>query len=260
MTSREPAVAGSFYAADAEQLRHDVEQLLRQAGPASGVIPKVLIVPHAGYMYSGPVAASAYRMLESVRETICRVALLGPAHRVYLDGLAIPSSDRFVTPLGSIAIDRAAMSQIAVLPGVCVSDIAHAQEHSLEVQLPFLQLTLDEFTLAPIVVGRCDGDRVARVIDSLWGGPETLIVISSDLSHYLPYEDARRVDRATDERIRRKSSTLTGEEACGAYAVNGLMRARHCLGLDVDNVDLRNSGDTAGDKSRVVGYGAYILH
>jgi AmmeMemoRadiSam system protein B len=260
MSVREPAVAGSFYSSDAEQLRRDVGRLLGQAETRSALVPKVMIVPHAGYIYSGPVAASAYRLLEPLRESVRRVALFGPAHRVYLDGLAIPASDSFVTPLGSVALDLEAIGQIANLPGVCVSDVAHAQEHSLEVQLPFLQMTLDDFQLIPVVVGRCDCDRVARVIDSLWGGPDTLIVISSDLSHYLSYEDACRVDRMTDKRIRQKASTLTGEEACGADAVNGLMRAKNCEELHVEAVDLRNSGDTAGDKSRVVGYGAYILH
>lgn len=260
MTSREPAVAGSFYSSDAEQLRQEVERLLSQADLRSTIIPKVMIVPHAGYVYSGPVAASAYRLLQPVRKSIHRVALFGPAHRVYLDGLAIPASESFVTPLGPIPVDLAGVQQIGELPDVSVSDVAHAQEHSLEVQLPFLQMTLDAFRLIPVVVGRCASDRVARVIDTVWGGPETLIVISSDLSHYLPYKDARRVDAATDKRIRQKAATLTGEEACGAYAVNGLMRAQHCKDMIVEKIDLRNSGDTAGDKSRVVGYGAYILH
>jgi len=260
MTSREPAVAGSFYSSSADQLRQDVERLLGQADLRSFVAPKAMIVPHAGYVYSGPVAASAYRLLEPLRASIRRVALFGPAHRVYLEGMAIPASESFSTPLGTVPLDAAAIQQISGLPGVCVSDPAHAQEHSLEVQLPFLQMTLDAFQLVPIVVGQCDSDQVARVIDTLWGGPETLIVISSDLSHYLPYEDARRVDQSTGKRIHDKASTLSGEEACGAHAVNGLMRAQHCKDLDVETIDLRNSGDTAGDKSRVVGYGAFILH
>ena len=260
MTSREPAVAGSFYSSDADRLRQDVEQLLGQADLRSFVTPKAMIVPHAGYVYSGPVAAAAYRLLAPLRESIRRVALFGPAHRVYLDGMAIPASDSFRTPLGTVPLDATAIQQISELPGVCVSEIAHAQEHSLEVQLPFLQMTLEAFRLIPIVVGRCPSDQVARVIDALWGGPETLIVVSSDLSHYLPYDDARRVDQSTGKRIRDKASTLTGEEACGAHAVNGLMRAQHCKDLDVETIDLRNSGDTAGDRSRVVGYGAFILH
>jgi AmmeMemoRadiSam system protein B len=260
MASREPAVAGSFYSADAEQLRQDVDRLLGQADLRSSIAPKAMIVPHAGYVYSGPVAAAAYRLLEPLRESIRRVALFGPAHRVYLDGMAIPASESFRTPLGTVPLDAAAIRQISELPGVCISDLAHAQEHSLEVQLPFLQMTLDEFQIVPVVVGQSDSGQVARVIDTLWGGPETLIVISSDLSHYLTYEDARRIDQSTGKHIHEKVSTLTGQEACGAYAVNGLMRAQHCKDLDVETIDLRNSGDTAGDKSRVVGYGAFILH
>ena len=260
MASREPAVSGSFYSSGADQLRLDVERLLGEADRKSLVAPKAMIVPHAGYVYSGPVAAAAYRLLEPLRDTIRRVALFGPAHRVYLNGMAIPASESFRTPLGTVPLDAAAIQQISGLPGVSVSDLAHAQEHSLEVQLPFLQMTLDNFLLVPVVVGQCDSDQVARVIDTLWGGPETLIVISSDLSHYLRYEDARRMDQSTGKRIHEKVSTLTGEEACGAHAVNGLMRAQHCKDLDVETIDLRNSGDTAGDKSRVVGYGAFILH
>jgi AmmeMemoRadiSam system protein B len=260
MAIREPAVAGSFYPSDADQLRQDVERLLHKADIRSVMAPKAMIVPHAGYVYSGPVAAAAYRLLEPLRKSIRRVALFGPAHRVYLDGMAIPASESFATPLGSVPLDAEAIQKISDLPGVCVSDQAHAQEHSLEVQLPFLQLTLDAFRLVPVVVGQCGSEQVARVIDTLWGGAETLILISSDLSHYLPYEDARRVDAATNKRIHTKASTLTGEEACGAHAVNGLMRAQHCKDLDVETIDLRNSGDTAGDKARVVGYGAFILH
>jgi AmmeMemoRadiSam system protein B len=260
MAIRKPAVAGRFYSSGAAQLRQEVERLLGQADLRSLVSPKAMIVPHAGYVYSGPVAAAAYRLLEPVRASIRRVALLGPAHHVYLDGMAIPASDSFVTPLGNVPLDVVAIQQISDLPGVCVSDQAHAQEHSLEVQLPFLQMTLDDFQLVPIVVGQCESNQVARVIDTLWGGPETLIVISSDLSHYLPYADARRVDQSTGKRIHDKASTLTGKEACGAHAVNGLMRAQHCKDLEVETIDLRNSGDTAGDKSRVVGYGAFILH
>ena len=260
MTSREPAVAGSFYSSSADQLRQDVERLLDQANVRSSAVPKAMIVPHAGYVYSGPVAAAAYRLLEPLRASIRRVALFGPSHRVYLEGMAIPASESFSTPLGAVPLDTAAIQQISGVPGVCVSDLAHAQEHSLEVQLPFLQVTLDAFRLVPIVVGNCDSEQVARVIDALWGGPETLIVISSDLSHYLPYQDARRIDQSTGKRIVEKASTLTGEEACGAHAVNGLMRAQHCRDLDVETIDLRNSGDTAGDKSRVVGYGAFVLH
>lgn len=264
MHIREPAVAGMFYPADQNQLRQFVEDLLDQAAGAPAgageTAPKALIVPHAGYIYSGAVAASAYHLLAPWRQAIHRVVLLGPAHRVYLEGMAIPGARQFRTPLGTIALDAGALEKISTLAGVVVSDAAHADEHCLEVQLPFLQLLLDEFTLVPIVVGRCDADPAAMVIDTLWGGAETLIVISSDLSHYLPYQQAQYLDHQTGRRILGKASDLSGNEACGANAINALMRAAHTRALEIENVDLRNSGDTAGDKSRVVGYGAFVAH
>jgi len=259
MAIRAPAVAGMFYPDHPAHLRRDLEQMLGDE-PAEAAAPKAVIVPHAGYVYSGPVAASVYRRLASARSTITRVVLLGPAHRVYLEGMALPDVTGFATPLGQIPLDRPAMEAVSALPGVTWSNAAHACEHSLEVQLPFLQMVLDDFRLVPVVVGRCDADRVARVIDALWGGPETLVVVSSDLSHFLPYNRAREVDGNTCRRILGKTSSLSGEEACGAYVINGLMRSQHCQDLVVEAVDLRNSGDTAGDKHRVVGYGAFLLH
>jgi len=260
MNIREPAVAGMFYPARADQLERDLRSMLGDASTKSGPVPKAIIVPHAGYVYSGPVAAAAYHLLAPARRTIRRVVLFGPAHRVYLDGMAVPTSDGFATPLGTVPVDGVAREAICGLPGVCVSDVAHEAEHSLEVQLPFLQAVLDEFELLPVVVGRCEPGLVAGVLDAAWGGPETLIVISSDLSHYRPYDEARDIDNNTCARILGKATTLTGHEACGAHAVNGLMSARHCAPLAVEAVDLRNSGDSAGDKSKVVGYGAFILH
>jgi AmmeMemoRadiSam system protein B len=250
-----------FYPAQDNELRRTVAELLGPGGPTrDDAVPKALIVPHAGYVYSGPVAATAYRLLAPARDRIRRVVLMGPAHRVYLEGMALPATTSFATPLGAIPIDLEAVEAVADLPGVCVSDEAHALEHSLEVQLPFLQIVLDAFRLVPIVVGRCDADLVAGVIDRLWGGPETVTVISSDLSHYLPYSEARRVDGETCGQIASKSYRLSGEQACGAYAINGLMRARHCQALAVEALDVRNSGDTAGDRRQVVGYGAFSLH
>jgi len=260
MNIREPAVAGMFYPAGADQLEREVISMLSDTGANSGPVPKAMIVPHAGYVYSGPVAAAAYRLLAPARQIIHRVVLCGPAHRVYLDGMAVPATDAFATPLGTVPVARAARENICGLPGVDVSDLAHKDEHSLEVQLPFLQAVLDDFELVPVVVGRCEPELVADVIDAVWGGPETLIVISSDLSHYLPYAAARETDANTCGRILSKATTLTGDEACGACAVNGLMSAQHCEQLAVEAIDLRNSGDTAGNKSRVVGYGAFILH
>lgn len=257
---REPAVAGLFYPGDPALLRSEVERLLHAGPVPPGPAPKVLIVPHAGYPYSGPVAASAYRRLLPRHGGIERVLLLGPAHRVWLAGMALPSVSHFATPLGEIPIDQVAWAEARPLPGVIVSDEAHRLEHSLEVQLPFLQVALGEFALLPVVVGDCPPQDLGRLIDRLWGGDETLIVVSSDLSHYRPYADARRVDAHTSERILHKADDLSPEEACGAAAINGLMASRHARALSVELLDLRNSGDTAGDRSRVVGYGAYGLH
>jgi AmmeMemoRadiSam system protein B len=260
ITRREPAVAGLFYPADPAVLRHDVALLLRDGPKRATSSPKALIVPHAGYQYSGSVAASAYRHLAGVRDRIERVLLLGPAHRLWLDGLAVPSTDVFATPLGDVAIDTSARERILDLPGVRVGDEAHRQEHCLEVQLPFLQMALQDFRLLPIVVGQCTPATVAAVIDAEWGGDETLIVISSDLSHYHRYDEARRIDARTSRRILNRSTELDGDEACGAAAVNGLMASPRARNLGIELIDLRNSGDTAGDRTRVVGYGAYVLH
>lgn len=261
MSVREPAVAGLFYPSRAQRLQQDVESLLTEAAEQpTGPAPKALIVPHAGYTYSGPVAARAYRRLAGLADVIERVVLLGPAHRVFLHGMAVPESMAFATPLGEIPLDLVSIEAISDLPGVCRSDAAHAREHSLEVQLPFLQAMLSDFRLVPVVVGRCEAGLVADLIDALWGGPETLIVISSDLSHFLPYPTAREVDGNTCQRILDKDAQLSGDEACGAYVINGLLRSRHCQAMSIEALDLRNSGDTAGDRTQVVGYGAFALH
>ena len=260
MTARTAAVAGLFYVADARRLAHHIDVLMGAAGGAAGDAPRGLIVPHAGYIYSGQTAARAYSRLLPHRNMIERVVLLGPSHRVYLRGMAIPSVDVFATPLGEVALDHASIEQIRTMQGVCVSDEAHRAEHSLEVQLPFLQTVLEHFSLVPVVVGDCDPDRVAAVVDALWSGPETLLVVSTDLSHFHNYEEARRLDEQTCQRLLARDSSLTGENACGAHALNGLMRSRCSRQLKIDLLDLCNSGDTAGDKSRVVGYGAFALH
>ena len=258
MKARNAAVAGLFYPGEAATLGHTVEALLA-AAPADCVPAKAMIVPHAGYRYSGPVAAAAYRLLEDRRALIRRVILLGPAHRVYLRGMALPSVDAFATPLGDVPIDTDAVRQALALPGMQLSDDAHAVEHSIEVHLPFLQAVLDDFTLVPIVVGECPAREVEAAIDMLWGGDETLIVVSSDLSHFHAYRDAQVIDANTTARIEAREATLDGDEACGAFALNGLMLAAKKRGLKVRTLDVRNSGDTAGDRSRVVGYGAYAL-
>jgi AmmeMemoRadiSam system protein B len=258
MSARPAAVAGLFYPAQKTQLERTVGALLAETAADDGPV-KAIVAPHAGYPYSGPTAARAYRLLESRRQQIRKVVLLGPAHRVYLQGMALPSVDAFSTPLGDVLIDAEGVRRALEMPGTEVSDAAHAAEHSLEVHLPFLQTVLDDFRLIPIVVGNCSPQKVERVLEALWGGDETLIVVSSDLSHYRSYGEACAVDKLTSARIEALESTLKGEEACGAHALNGLMRAARGHGMKVRTLDLRNSGDTAGDKRRVVGYGAYAL-
>jgi len=252
---RTPAVAGLFYPADARQLAHDVQALL-DAAPPHDLTPKALIAPHAGYIYSGPVAASAYATLAPLATRIRRVVLLGPTHRVAVRGLALPGVHAFDTPLGRIMLDTEAARSIARLPQVTISAEAHALEHSLEVQLPFLQSVLPDFTLLPLAVGMATPDEVAEVLDALWGGEETLIVISSDLSHYLPYAAAQRVDRGTVQDILDLRQPIEHDHACGGTPVSGLIVAARRHHLTPHLLDLRNSGDTAGSHNQVVGYAA----
>ena len=254
---RPAAVAGRFYSGNAAALAEEVDALLRGGSTRpQGLPPKMLLVPHAGYMYSGPVAASAYALLAPLRGRIQRVVLLGPTHRVAAHGLVAPRAEAFETPLGRVEIDRAALALLADLPQVSSSDAVHAQEHALEVQLPFLQRTLGRFALVPLAVGRAAPDEVAAVLERLWGGEETLVVISSDLSHYLPYAEARACDAATIARVLALDADLDPHEACGAAPLAGALVAAGRHGLAARLLDLRNSGDTAGDRSRVVGYAA----
>lgn len=255
---RPAAVAGTFYPAVPRHLEGEVDELLRHAGAPPGRPPKALIVPHAGYRYSGPVAASAYACLRPWAERIHRVVLAGPAHRAYFVGLALPEASVFETPLGPVEVDEEALARI---PGVARSARAHAREHSLEVQLPFLMRVLPRFKIVPLVVGDAGGEEVAAVFDALWGGPETLIVVSSDLSHYLPYDVGRRRDEATARHIvELVPAPVDHEEACGATPVNGLIVSARRRGLAPALLDLRSSGDTAGDRAEVVGYGAFAFY
>lgn len=255
--TRTAAVAGLFYPASAAELQADLRRLLAQATRAA-TAPKALIVPHAGYIYSGPIAASAYAQLDTVRDQIKRVVLLGPAHRVACKGLVASSAIGFQTPLGTVDIDRAALDDILQLPQVHTLDIAHAQEHSLEVHLPFLQTCLADFKLVPLVVGDATYAEVADVLDRLWGGPETLIVISSDLSHYHDYSTCRRLDNGTSRHIEQlQPEQIEYEHACGRIPIGGLLIAARQRGMHATTLDLRNSGDTAGPRDQVVGYGAY---
>jgi len=262
MQVRPPAVAGFFYPSDAAALSVELDAFLASAGaPRPGEpAPKALIVPHAGYLYSGPVAASAFTRIVPLRGAIRRVVLLGPAHRVFLRGLAAPRAEGFATPLGVVPVDRTAIEALRDLPQVTLSDAPHAGEHSLEVQLPFLQRVLGDFALVPLVVGEASAEEVEQVIERLWGGPETLLVVSSDLSHHHDYATARRLDRAACAAIEALEPARLGpDSACGGIPVCGLLRAARSHGLAAHTLDLRSSGDTAGGRERVVGYGAWAF-
>jgi AmmeMemoRadiSam system protein B len=260
---RSSAVAGSFYPQQAAVLSQDILNLLsaarQQVTPCAG-LPKAIIVPHAGYIYSGATAALAYARLTSGHASIRRVVLLGPVHRVPVSGLALPGVDAFDTPLGRVPIDLAGVMAIAGLPQVVTSPAAHALEHSLEVQLPFLQTVLDDFTLLPLAVGDATAIEVAEVLEAIWGGSETLIVISSDLSHFLPYRTAQTVDQDTVQHMLQLDSVVTHSQACGATPVNGLLLAARHHQLTPELLGLCNSGDSCGDVGRVVGYGALAFY
>jgi len=256
---RQPAVAGMFYPADARELQETIEGFMQASHRWAGPAPKAIIVPHAGYIYSGPVAASAYAQVKPLRDIIHRVILLGPAHRVPLIGLAATSNDFFHTPLGDVAIDQEAVDSIMDLPQVRRFDAAHIMEHSLEVHLPFLQTVLSSFKLVPLVVGEASAHEVAEVLERFWGQDDTLIVISSDLSHYHDYPTAQKLDRRTSNAIEELDyEQIDYEDACGRNPVNGLLYLAKQRHLHIQTLDLRNSGDTAGPSDQVVGYGAYI--
>jgi MEMO1 family protein len=259
MSTRAPAVAGAFYPADPGELAATVDRLLA-AAPRVATSPKALVVPHAGYVYSGPIAATAYATLLPARHDITRVVLLGPAHRVAFDGCALPRADAFRTPLGDVPVDTGARTVLTGMPDVVVDDRPHAAEHSLEVQLPFLQRVLPSFTLVPIVVGRHATERVANVIGAVWGGPETVVLVSSDLSHYEDHGSAARHDADTAASIVAYAADAIGpDDACGAYPLRGLLEIARERALVPSLLDLRSSGDTGGTADRVVGYGAFAL-
>jgi AmmeMemoRadiSam system protein B len=256
-----PNVAGLFYPGDPETLRRDVQAFLSEAkGGEPGPVPKALISPHAGYIYSGPVAASAYAQLAPARGKIERVVVLAPSHQLGFRGIALSSATQFETPLGTIPVDLQAVELASRLPAVNYLDRAFAGEHALEVQLPFLQMVLDSFKLVPLIVGEAEPLEVANVLEALWGDEETLIVISSDLCHYQDYDSAIQHDRHTTDLIEALNDELAYGDACGRNPIRGLLRAAREHGLQVSTLDLRNSGDTAGPRDRVVGYGAYVFH
>ena len=257
---RPPAVAGRFYPSDPVELRQLITSLLAGVPPATGPAPKALIAPHAGYPYSGPIAASAYAQLLPASDQIKRIILLGPSHYVALKGLATSSAEAFATPLGVVPVDVEAVREVRLLPQVRELDEAHEREHSLEVQLPFLQTVLGDFTLVPLAVGNASAEDISKVFDLLWGGSETRFVISSDLSHYFDSQTARRLDRATAKAIEALKPDGIGEErACGRIPICGLLLAARRHKLRARTVDLRSSGDTAGPRDKVVGYGAFAF-
>lgn len=260
---RPAAVAGRFYPGSPRELESQVLGFLHDAAarmPSSTVAPKAVIAPHAGYIYSGPIAASAYARLALDRASITRIVLLGPSHRVNFRGLAVPSASLFATPLGNVRIDTAAIESVAHLTQVGVLDAAHSDEHSLEVHLPFIQLALGDVAVAPFAVGDATPDDVAEVLDALWGGDETRIVVSSDLSHYHGFAVAKELDADTSRAIELLRPDLIGaDRACGRNPIAGLLTVARRRGLKVRTVDLRNSGETAGPRDQVVGYGAYVV-
>jgi AmmeMemoRadiSam system protein B len=255
---RDPAVAGQFYPENASELHTAIRAFFEDVQVLPGPAPKALIVPHAGYIYSGPVAATAYAGLLN-RKQYTRVILLGPAHTVAVRGLALSGADVFRTPLGDVPLDKEAIAALD-MPEVMVFDATHQLEHSLEVHLPFLQSVIESFSVVPLIVGNVAAETVAEVIDALWGGPETLIVVSSDLSHYLSYEEAQTIDNATCQAIENlEADRIDHHGACGATPISGLLIAARRRGMKVTTLDLRNSGDTAGDRNQVVGYGSWLF-
>lgn len=258
---REAAVAGTFYPAAPIQLKQMLEQYLNDA-PIGMKVPKAIIAPHAGYIYSGSIAASVYARLQSAKELINRVVLIGPSHRIGFQGLAVSTAKQFATPLGTIEVDIDSIAKIANHSFVQHMDQAHKDEHSLEVHLPFLQTVLKNFTLIPIVAGNASAEQVCQIIEQFWYEPETLIVISSDLSHFHDYETAQELDRKTTELIEQlQYEKLDSRLACGCVPIKGLLALARKKNLQVKAIDIRNSGDTAGssDKNKVVGYGAYVI-
>jgi MEMO1 family protein len=257
---RPAAVAGQFYPDDPEELKAEVNRYLAEAKAPEGAAPKAIIAPHAGYMYSGPIAGTVFACLGRAREQLRRIVLIGPSHCAAFPGLAASTAKAFATPLGLVPVDEDSLAQVRSLPQVKPRDAAHRHEHCLEVQLPFLQTLLGRFTLVPLLVGDATDAEVSDVLDVLWGGAETGLVISSDLSHYHDYRTARQLDRATASSIEAmEEEELRGDQACGCRPIRGLLHAAKKHGLRCQLVDLRNSGDTSGRRDRVVGYGGFIF-
>jgi len=260
-TVRLPAVAGQFYTDNAEVLSDQIRQFLLEAPAASPKAPKAIIAPHAGYIYSGPVAATAYKTLQPVADKINRVVIMSPAHRYGFRGISWSTAEYFRTPLGDLKVDHRAIESLKQLTFVANIEQAFEGEHALEVHLPFLQSVLNDFEIVPFIVGMATPEQVAKVLETLWGDEETLIVISSDLSHFHDYQTARQRDHKTSQLIEALDyQHIHGEDACGVYPLSGLLLAAKRKNLHATLLDLRNSGDTAGSHDSVVGYGAYIIN
>jgi AmmeMemoRadiSam system protein B len=264
MRIRPPAVAGMFYPGRAEQLRDMVDGLIDEAydrlSETPEPAPKAVIVPHAGYVYSGSTAAAAYARLPVADGVIKHAVIVGPTHRVGIRAIALPDADALATPLGEVPVWQSGVAALSGLPQVVVSAAVHEEEHSLEVQLPFLQRVLPGVDVVALAAGWVEPSAVAEALDTLWGGPETLIVISSDLSHYHPYEQARRIDAATIEKVLALDAGIDHDHACGATGIDGLLLVAPKHGLVPQLLAACNSGDTAGDRRRVVGYAAFGFH
>lgn len=275
-------MAGTFYPADAGKLRAEINEMLAEAfarvspdgrdagshghAATSGTDPLIgaprsapaaLIAPHAGYVYSGPIAASAFNTLSADASAVDRVVVIGPSHFVSFRGVALPDADLMATPLGSVPIDPEGRRRAAELPQVVTGAEPHRREHAVEVEIPFLQMVLGDFSVVPLVTGSATAEEVAEVLSALWD-ERTLVVVSSDLSHYHDYDTARRLDRSTaDAIVGYRPQDLGQGSACGRLAIQGLLLAASARGLDVSLLDLRSSGDTAGSRDEVVGYGAF---
>jgi MEMO1 family protein len=260
MRVRPPAVAGLFYPADPSELESAVDAFLEEGQAGTGPVPKAIVAPHAGYVYSGSIAGSAYARALRARGRITRVVLLGPAHRTPDAGIAVSGADAFATPLGRLAIDAGTRDALLDAGLVAIRDDAHAEEHSLEVQLPFVQVCLGDVTVLPLAAGQVPPHRVAEVLDRVWGGDETLVVVSTDLSHYHDHHTATELDRRTAEAmVARRPERLGRDDACGVIPLQGLLAVANGRGLGVELLDLRTSADTAGGADRVVGYGAFAV-
>lgn len=261
MTIRPPAVAGRFYPDDPRQLRRAVRHYL-DAAPAEALPGrvKIVIAPHAGYPFSGPVAGAAFRPLAAHDREVARLVLIGPAHWVPFQGVGVSRADAFATPLGLVPIDRSAVAALFDWHEAVAADWAHAPEHALEVELPFLQTLLGEVPIVPLLCGTCDDAAVMAALRRLWGGPETVIVVSSDLSHYEAYDAARAHDARTAAAIEALDPSSIGPfEACGFRAIRAALALAREFQLVPVRLALANSGDTAGPRDSVVGYGAWAF-